>query len=127
MPRTIVRRWRLGELIVAGIYGGFIGLLGVGFYQGTKLFIQQNLGSTYNLQRLLVSFGLLVLGLAIFTVGLVVVLKNRASLQAWSIRTSLLMLGAGIAIAVGVPLAFSMAWELFSWLLYLWVIHNSSF
>jgi len=124
--RIATRRKFVGS-IIAGIYGVFIGLLGMGFYDITRPFIRQNLGSTYDLRRLVISFGLLILGVVILIVGLVVVLKNRASLQTWSLRIAPLMLGTGIAIAVGLPLAFSMAWELLSCLLHLYVTHNLNF
>ncbi len=97
--------------IGAAIYGCLIASLGFGFYLATKPFIRCILGSTYDLRRLLVSLGLLVLGLSLLVSGAMIMQKNRSLTLAWSAKTVSVLLSTGVATAVGTALTLPMALE----------------
>jgi Na+/phosphate symporter len=96
------------ERINAGVYGGLATFFALLFYFGTKSFIQHKLARVRSLQEILLCLGAFVLGVALVVVGVLVLKRSRSLPMLWSLKTTPVFLGSGIAIGIGTVLVFSM-------------------
>lgn len=98
---------KVRERINAGVYGGLATFFALLFYFATKSFMRHKLASVRSLQEILFCLGAFVLGVTLTVVGVLVLKRSQSLPMIWSLKTTPVFLGSGIAIGIGMVLAFS--------------------